>query len=65
MFFNSPRPGGCGRADLYVTRRKNKRDNFGWQTPGELLKLNQLSPDPSTLDRISEGQMNLFRKGLS
>jgi predicted ATPase len=34
-------------------------------TPGELLKLNQLSPDPAALDRLSEGQMNLFRKSLA
>jgi predicted ATPase len=34
-------------------------------TAGELMKLNQLSPDPATLDRISEGQMNLFRKSLA
>jgi predicted ATPase len=34
-------------------------------TPGELLKLNQLSPDPAALDQLSEGQMNLFRKSLA
>jgi predicted ATPase len=33
-------------------------------TPGELLKLNQLSPDPEALDRISNSQMNLFKKSL-
>ncbi len=36
MFFNSARPGGCGAADLYVARRKNKRDDFGWQAPVNL-----------------------------
>jgi len=36
MFFNSPRPGGCGGADLYVSRRRNKRDDFGWQAPVNL-----------------------------
>jgi len=36
MFFNSPRSGGCGGADLYVARRKNKRDDFGWQAPVNL-----------------------------
>jgi predicted ATPase len=34
-------------------------------TPGELLKLNQLSPDPAALDRISNRQMNLFKKSLA
>src|SRR5262249_4918320 len=33
MYFDSPRPGGCGGADFYVSRRKNKRDDFGWQEP--------------------------------
>ncbi len=33
-------------------------------TPGELLKLNQLSPDPAALDRLSRSQMNLFKKSL-
>jgi hypothetical protein len=33
MFFHSPRPGGCGAADLYVSRRTNKHDDFGWQEP--------------------------------
>jgi WD40-like Beta Propeller Repeat len=36
LFFSSPRPGGFGGADLYVSRRKNKHDDFGWQTPVNL-----------------------------
>jgi len=36
MFFNSARPGGCGADDLYVSRRKNERDDFGWQAPVNL-----------------------------
>jgi len=31
LYFQSNRPGGCGGADLYVSRRHNKRDDFGWQ----------------------------------
>ena len=31
MYFHSNRPGGCGLADLYVTRRHDKRDDFGWE----------------------------------
>ena len=31
MYFHSNRPGGCGLADLYVTRRRDKRDDFGWE----------------------------------
>jgi hypothetical protein len=37
MFFDSgdlgSRPGGCGNADLYVSQRANKRNDFGWQEP--------------------------------
>jgi hypothetical protein len=36
MFFQSARPGGYGGADLYVSRRTNKRDDFGWQEPVNL-----------------------------
>ena len=36
MFFDSPRPGGCGAADLYVSWRIDKRNDFGWQEPVNL-----------------------------
>jgi len=38
MFFFSarPRPDACGANDLYVSWRKNKRDDFGWQEPANL-----------------------------
>jgi len=36
LFFGSTRPGGLGRADLYVSRRTNKHDDFGWQEPVNL-----------------------------
>lgn len=36
LFFQSNRPGGAGGLDLYVSRRHNKRDDFGWQ-PAENL----------------------------
>lgn len=34
MYFNATRPGGFGRADIYVSKRQNKREDFGpmgWQ----------------------------------
>jgi predicted ATPase len=34
-------------------------------TPGELLRLNQLSPDRDILAKIGSGQMNLFTKNLA
>jgi Tol biopolymer transport system component len=39
MVFVSNRPvsaGGCGNQDLWISHRKNKRDDFGWQTPRNL-----------------------------
>jgi hypothetical protein len=34
LYFHSDRPGGCGPTgtmDLYVSHRKDKRDDFGWE----------------------------------
>ena len=36
LYFVSDRPGGCGANDMYVSFRRDKRDNFGWETPVNL-----------------------------
>ncbi len=36
LYMNSNRPGGCGGGDLYVARRRNKHDDFGWNPPVNL-----------------------------
>ncbi|MBI3588773.1 PD40 domain-containing protein [Candidatus Micrarchaeota archaeon] len=36
LYFNSNRLGGFGAGDIYVSRRHNKRDDFGWQDPENL-----------------------------
>jgi WD40 repeat protein len=36
MFFNSDRPGGAGLADIWVSFRDDKHDDFGWQAPVNL-----------------------------
>ena len=36
LYFVSNRPGGCGAGDLYVSRRQDKLDDTGWETPVNL-----------------------------
>lgn len=36
LFFNSSRPGGSGSVDIWVSRRKNVHDDFGWEEPVNL-----------------------------
>lgn len=44
VFFNSGRPGGHGSSDLYMARRAEPTDDFGWGTPVNL------GPDVNTSD---------------
>ena len=36
LIFASDRPGGSGGNDLYITHRRNPRDDFGWDVPENL-----------------------------
>ena len=36
IYFQSNRPGGFGAQDLYVSRRRDKRDDSGWEAPVNL-----------------------------
>ena len=36
LFFFSDRPGGAGGTDLYVSRRRDTRDDFAWRAPDNL-----------------------------
>src|SRR5947207_7525566 len=33
MYFNSDRPGGFGMRDIWISRRTNTGDDFGWEAP--------------------------------
>jgi hypothetical protein len=46
LYFHSPRPGGCGAADLYVAHRTDPTDDFGWQEAVNLgCVVNSPGPD--------------------
>lgn len=36
LYFTSQREPSCGGMDLWVTRRQDRRDNFGWEEPENL-----------------------------
>jgi hypothetical protein len=36
LFFGSNRPGGCAGLDIWVSRRKDRDDDFAWETPVNL-----------------------------
>jgi|SRR5687767_571282 len=63
LYFVSDRPGGYGKQDLYVSRRQNKRDDFGWGTPANLgAGVNGPENDytPSLYEDEATGQVRLF-----
>jgi Tol biopolymer transport system component len=50
LFFGSDREGGFGGNDLYVSRRRDRRDDFSWSTPRNLgdavnTAANEASPE--------------------
>ncbi len=36
LYFTSARPGGCGQRDLWVSHRRDRKDDFGWEAPENL-----------------------------
>lgn len=63
LFFVSDRPGGCGAQDLYVAWRRDKRNDFGWETPENLgCVVNSPSNDftPSLFEDEAAGETILY-----
>jgi len=67
MYFGSTRPGGCGGLDIWVSRRKDKRDDFGWEAPINLgCILNSTADDdgPTYFEDESTGKTTLYFTSL-
>ena len=48
MYFTSNRPGGGGGTDIWVSRRENPNDDFGWEAPEHLACDFSLKPGPNS-----------------
>jgi hypothetical protein len=63
MYFASNRPGGLGGNDIYVSRRHNKRDDFGWKAPlnvGEGVNSPANESGPFVIEDEATGAITLY-----
>jgi hypothetical protein len=63
LFFSSLRPGGSGGSDMYVSRRSNKHDDFGWQEPvnlGPVINSPQADDAPNYFEDEETGGIVLY-----
>lgn len=63
LYFVSTRPGGYGGLDLWVSRRQDRRDDFGWEAPINLgAGVNSASADnqPEPFDDPVTGEQRLY-----
>jgi Tol biopolymer transport system component len=68
LFFGSDRPGGCGSRDLWVSHRKHKKDNFGWETPvnlGCVINAGTFDDGPTYFEDPATGKVTLFFTSLN
>jgi hypothetical protein len=62
MFFQSARPGGCGSADIWMTRRRDARSQ-NWAPPtnlGCVLNTTYMETAPAFFENPETGQTTLF-----
>lgn len=62
LYFASDRPGGTGGIDLYVSRRRDRRDDFGWGEPENLIAVNSFLNDaaPTLFEDDATGLTELY-----
>src|SRR2546422_6784632 len=63
LFFHSGRPGGPGSNDIYVSRRANPKDDFGWEPPtllGPDVNTAALENRPFYQQSAEDGAGNLY-----
>lgn len=54
LYFASNRPGGAGGFDLYVSRRRDKQDDFAWEPPVNLGSAVNTSADETAMAFFEE-----------
>ncbi len=63
LYFASDRPGTFGELDLYVSRRHNKRDDFGWQPAVNLgggVNTSAIERGPAHFEDDETGTVTLY-----
>jgi hypothetical protein len=63
LFFSSTRPGGSSGSDMYVSRRTNKHDDFGWQEPvnlGPVINSPQADDAPNYFEDEETGIITMY-----